>query len=159
MGNSYNYLLQIGTEHEAITPTQNGTQKLNIATFGYTPWLKTVLYDKFNVYEVLPADWGEELSIKDKKINSEFLEILQNPASKNSSCIINKYDINYIYTSDKLADRFYSPYQLFVFYPFLDVFSQFTFSPFIYLIKTFEGNDEEHFNIYAIDRNLTKDIC
>jgi hypothetical protein len=149
IGDSYKYLLDAEIEENH---TQNNSKKENIAVFGYSPWLKTLLYDEFNIYEILPPDIGKQLSLNDKRINDDLLKILKNPSSRESLCMIKKYDIDIIYVSDDLPNRWYPPDKSYVYYPQLEIFDYFFDSPFIHLIESFNGIEGEEIRIYEVDK-------
>jgi hypothetical protein len=133
--------------------------KDTIAIFGHNPWLKLFLYDEYNVFEVVSQDIADTLGAKDKQINNELSNAFYQSNNIESGCLFKKYEVDYIFVSDDLFGRYYTPYQFSVFYNDLSTFQKFTASPFIKLEKNFFGENQEHVRIYSIDNNHLKEKC
>jgi hypothetical protein len=153
--NSYQYLLSSYLERH--NDDSNG-EKENIVLYGYSPWLKTLLYDQYNVYESLAKDYGDQLSSKDKEINENLGSIIKQPASQSSACTLKKLNIDYLYIADNLIERFYTPHQFSVFYEELNLFRFFN-STFIYLEKEFSGDHGELVQIYGVNKPNLNNSC
>jgi hypothetical protein len=132
--------------------------KDNIVVYGYSPWLKTLLYDYYNVYEALARDFGDLLSSEDKVINDNFLSIVEHPDSIATACILKELDIEYLYIADDLFQRFYTSHQSSVFYGELNLMRFFS-SPFLYLEKEFNGDHGERVQIYSVNKINVDNGC
>ncbi len=152
---SYQYLLSSYLNRHNNDSINN---KENILLYGYSPWLKTLLYDQFNVYEAIAEDFGDQLSSKDKEINEGLLGIVKNPASQSSACILKKFNIDYLYIADNLFQRFYTPHQFAVFYEELNLF-RFLTHPFLDLKEEFHGDYGERVQIYSVNKLSTDNYC
>jgi hypothetical protein len=150
---SYRYLLSSYIDRYG---NDIANTKENIILYGYSPWLKTILYDQFNVYEALAKDFGDQMSLEDKEINDDLLHIIKNPAGQFSACVLKKFNIDYLYIADNLAYRFYTPHQFAVFYEELHLLRFFN-SPFFNLEKEFHGDFGERVQIYGVNKiNMNK---
>jgi hypothetical protein len=152
---SYGYLLS-----SYINRYNNDSTNIkeNIIVYGYSPWLKNLLYDQYNVYEALPKDYGDQASSKDKEINEGLLSIVQDPASQSSACVLKKFNVDYLYIADNLFQRFYTVHQYTVFYEELNLLRFFT-SPFLHLEKEFHGDRGERIQIYSVDVKYADNYC
>ncbi len=159
-GDSYKYLLSLNEKYiEQANRTSDLNSKETIAVYGYSPWLKVVLYDQYNVFEVLPKTSGDMLSFNDKIINNHLLHVIHYPFSIESACFLDKYNIDYLYISDDLEDRFYTPYQSFVFYKKLDLFKQISLSPSFDTLKEFHGANGELLKVYGVNKDYLNNNC
>ncbi len=154
-GDSFQYLLSL---HSQQDNSHDILEKDIILVYGYSPWLKTMLFDQYTVYESMARDYGDQLSMKDKEVNEEFLQIIKNPSSIHSACTLKKYGIDYLYIADNLMNRFYTIHQLTVFYGELDLL-RFTTSPFLDLIEEFQGEGQEQIRIYSVDNMYVQNNC
>jgi hypothetical protein len=152
---SYQYLLSSYlNRHNA----NSNDIKENIALYGYSPWLRTLLYDQYNVYEALAKDYGDQLSMKDKEINDDLLGIIKHPASQSSACTLVKLNITHLYIADNLNQRFYTPHQYAVFYEELNLLRFFN-SPFLHLENEFHGDYGELVQIYGVNKLNLNNSC
>jgi hypothetical protein len=152
---SYGYLL---SSYMSRHNNDSTSIKDNIIIYGYSPWLKNLLYDYYNAYEALPNDYGEQASSGDKAVNDKLLEIVQNPASQSTACTLKNLDIKYLYIADNLFERFYTLPQLAVFYEELNML-RFSSSPFMQLEKDFHGDRGELVQIYSVNRINVDNQC
>ena len=152
---SYQYLLS-----SYINRYNNDSTNIkdDIIVYGYSPWLKTLLYDQYNVYEASSKDYGDQFSSKDREINEDLLSIVQNPASQSSACILKEFDIDYVYIADNLFHRFYTSHQYAVYYEELNLLRFFT-SPFLHLEKEFHGDHGERVQIYKVNALYADNYC
>lgn len=64
----------------------------------------------YGKYDVLPvAVNSKAFGMGDRQISEELEQIFKSPSLKFTACIIKKYDVDYVYFSDILPGRFYSP--------------------------------------------------
>jgi hypothetical protein len=124
--------------------------------YGNSPWLKFLLYDQYNVYEVVDMELGSQISSQDNEINQDLLSIVKQPGSKSSACLLKKFAVDYLYIPDDLNQRFYTLHQSAVFYEELNML-RFSNSPFIQLEKEFHGDHGERIQIYKVNvKNVDK---
>ena len=141
------------------TGINSNDKKQTIAVYGYDPWLKIVLYDQFDVVDVMPKDIGDTLSVTDRQINNELSSIIYQPSNVLAGCYLNKYNIDYVYIPDVLSNRYDSEYQYNVFYKMLHLFNS-VYSPFVlYPLEKFQGDNGELLQIYGVNKKYLDAIC
>jgi hypothetical protein len=142
---------------EVDTKINNQRQKLNVILFGVNPWIKSQNYVKLNILEVLPSQDEQLLSDADKKINKELRLILEKPTALETLKVIKKYDVSYVYVSDLLLYRWYSPSSIFD-DSLLDKFKMDLITPYAKLEKQTLGENGEILRIYSINNDVVDDM-
>jgi hypothetical protein len=129
-----------------------------IALFGDNPWLKVTTYGKFEVLTVHPGG-TQNLGKLAKPINDELDQILTSPDIRSTACVIKKYDIDYIYISDRIPGKWYSPHKGDVYYKQLSLFQDFAHSPFFDLKAEFIRQEGEHIRIFSVMNEDVNRAC
>lgn len=80
-----------------------GHHKPTIISFGINKWLKSFLYDKYLVLDVVPPEEEQHLSAQDRSINHELRQVL----SESNQAVLKKYDIQYVIINSILNERWY----------------------------------------------------
>jgi hypothetical protein len=118
-----------------------------IALFGENPWLKVTTYGKFDVLSVsqdVPGSLGEG----DSQINSELNRLLLKPMENETACIVKKYNVEYLYISDRINDRWYHP-QSENYYKEMSLLNDDYFMPLYDLKANFSGSGDEHLRVFS----------
>jgi hypothetical protein len=148
-------------EGSAFNASNTGNKKV-IALFGENPWLKVVTYGNFDVLAIGPDrpanDEVDELE-GDARINSELVKLLRSPDVESTACILSKYDIDYIYISDRIPGRYYSPFLRDVYYYHLELFQSISPSPFFEIESEYFGEDGEHLRIFSVKPSIVNEVC
>jgi hypothetical protein len=136
------------------TDPSNGT----ILVFGHNPWLKLSAYGKNNIFETVPPDMAEFLSTEDKSLNNGLHQLLFNPYSIKTKCLIKLHNIDFIFISDRLPERYYTEEQNSAYYSDLELFQRFKTAKFLDLYQQFTENDI-NIRIYKVDHNQVDNAC
>jgi hypothetical protein len=153
------FLTLIDEDGDNASDTGN---KMVIALFGENPWLKVTTYGKFDVVAIGPYRpvIGKEAELEgDARIHRELVKLLRSPDVESTSCIIYKYDIDYIYISDEIAGRYYPPFLRDVYYNQLDLFQSISPSPLFDLETEYFGEDGEHLRIFSVKPIKVNQAC
>jgi hypothetical protein len=129
-----------------------------IVLFGDNPWLRVATYGKFEVLATSPGS-SRSIGRADLVVNNELNQILTSPNVKSTACILKKYDIDYVYISDMIQGRWYSPEKGDIYYEQLKRFQSFDYSPFFELEAEFFGENGEHLRIYSINGENLNQSC
>lgn len=142
-----------------VESNEGSQNKYNIVIFGHNPWMKLFLYNEYTVYETVSKDIGDTLGTHDRKINEELLKILYEPSALETECILDEFNIDYIFVGDDMESRYYTPYQKSVFYKDLNLFQRFNQSPFIDLHTEVSGLENENLRLYSINSSSFSNKC
>lgn len=127
----------------------NNTGQGAILMFGVNPWLKPYIYDRYPVLEVETGEIEDSLSVGDRAINQELRQLIEDPQSDRIPEMLKKYNIEYIFLSDVLPDRWYPESQ----YTLVSKFSRFEElrdSDLIQLERQWRGNEGELLQVYSV---------
>jgi len=152
---SNNYFLTLVSENR---PTNSTKDVKVVALFGDNPWLKVTTYGKFEILSVLPSDIPH-LSKADKLMNDELAQIITYPDGEITSCVLKKYGIDYVYISDMISGRWYSPYTDEAYYEQLNQFQSVHHSSLFDLENEFFGTNGEHLRIFSVNNDILNQAC
>jgi hypothetical protein len=152
---SNKYFLGIPANHLAnMTENNVGNERTDrkptVLVFGINPWLKPMLYGKFSVLATTSEGDAKYLGEGDRNINIRLLTILNGANSREAMITIKEYNIDYIYVSDFLPNRYYSESDLSE-KSKLESFQIDSHSNYINLEKQFIGDGGLQFRIYSIN--------
>ena len=127
-----------------------------IALVGLNPWLKVTTFGKFEVLEIQMPALQRFSGGGDQRINQELNGIFLSPHITSTPCVIEKYDIDFVYVSaHQLPGRFY-PLEQSSYIKQLDIFQSFAPSPFLELEQELIGENQEHMRIFSVDKDSVK---
>ena len=155
MGISNKYFL---TAVENKNASSGADEKRTIALFGDNPWLKVMTYGHYDVLGIQPMNTGF-LAKKGSSVNDELHQLLSDHDEGSISCIIKKYDVNYLYVSDKISGRWYNPAKSDDYYRELSNFPSGHQSDLFDLDAEFIGKDGEHLRIFSIKSANVDRLC
>ena len=150
--NAYLTQSSVNVTHQNVENPENLAEKGAVVVFGHNPWLKYESYGRYSVYEVYSEDLSNWMSENDKQINDDLRTILEFPNSVQAKCVLQGYNVQYVFISDLLPDRFYTPYQLNAEYSQLENFLNVSDSQFVHLDRTFSGSEGEKVRVFAVDK-------
>ena len=90
-----------------ILEKSNNPGESAVVLYGINPWLKPVVFDRFDVLEVETQEFESSLSQTDRQINSELRSLIEEPQGTQADTILKKYNIEYLFFSDLMQGRWY----------------------------------------------------
>jgi hypothetical protein len=129
-----------------------------IVLFGLNPWLKVTTFGKFDVLEIQPSFEESGTGGRDTRLNQELSRIFLYPNTKRTACVIDTFDIDFIYLSDRLPGRFYGSEQN-EYYDKLEFFQTVDSSPLLQIEEEFIGQSQEYIRIFSTDEKEANEKC